>query len=164
MPPFAFLYRSSLTARYPFLNAVTLLDVNVSSDGLGRDTARMGVGEGNDRAEGYDSRGPAIVTIEPNDVAGGGDEGCAVEESAGAVDEAEGKPFLAANNCFSFHHHNPNSTATLPPWANPNQCILSSGHLHSVVRYVTTLSNISNAGVGFGLGKSSPRGSKEVYH
>ena len=96
-----------------------------------------------------------MVVIDPKEVAG--------ISSVTAI-SLEDKPFLAANNCFSLHHHSPNSATTLPPCANPSQCILFSGHLQSVVRCVTTLFSSWIADVGFGLGMSSPKWSKEVYH
>jgi len=134
------------------LNAEISFGVRVSSEGGGREIASNGVGEDVDN-EGNESKGPETVMIDPKEVAG-----------ISGMESLGDKAFLATSSCFSLHHHSPNSVTTLPPCANPNKCILFSGHLQSVVRCVTTLSSSWIADVGFGLGMSSPRWSKEVYH
>lgn len=72
-----------------------------------------GVGEDVDN-EGNESKGPDKVMMDPKEVAG----------ISGVVSLGD----KAANSCFSLHHHSANSATTLPPCANPNRCILSSGH------------------------------------
>lgn len=149
IPCFRALSLTSATDAKPFLNDARASGRRASSDGLGRWATSTGVGEGTEGV-GCERRGPEMETTEPSDVGG-----------AAAADDAIADRW--AWSC-SFHRRMANSEATLPPWAKPNRWMRSRGQARSVVRWSTTFDKRSKAGVGLGLGRSSPRGSQVSYH